>query len=415
MDLMEFDRRLGQVERLLPVSEAAIEVVHRVRTDDCDARVLADLIRRDAVLATELLRLVNSGFYNRGARKITDLHEAVTRVGVKRIGEIALAISTLKGLTHIVLPWFDKNLTHARSLAGCLVADRLLKAAPLPQGAEAGWNEGIMFCSLLHPLARLVVASAVPQLYDRFLEECRRTLVPLDCLERRYLPRRPHEALVKLVSRWGLPPELYAPMSHLGATSQELTELPDSVQLAVRLLQTTTRLAEYVVGRWAPWESVAVTHRGDLHDELWESLPQLLADVRSELAGPVQLDADSPTRREATPTNRFPYSRLGPPGFDFVQSVLQSMDFRLDVVAGSVHSLPSGTIVNALEAPADEQSVLAARAAERQWLVLLPGPDGDPDSGLPSEGVLHLPTSYRALFMACSSRRQAPALATANA
>lgn len=73
----------------------AIEVLGCVRADDSDAHALSRLISPDGVLAAELLRLANNGFYNRSGQQIVDLHEAITRVGARRIGEISLAVSAL--------------------------------------------------------------------------------------------------------------------------------------------------------------------------------------------------------------------------------------------------------------------------------------------------------------------------------
>lgn len=398
LNLEEFDRLLSQIHHILPVSEVAVEVVHRVREDDCDARSLAELIQRDIVLATELLRLVNNGFYNRAGRKITELHEAIARVGIKRIGEISLAVSTLKGLAKIVLPWFDKELTHARSLAGCLMADRLLK-----NESEVQFGQGIVFSALIYPLARLVVASAAPQLYERMLEECQRSQQPLADVERRTLPRSLTEALVRLISRWGLPADLYAPLAHMDLPPAEQSELPEPLRAGVNLLQQAVRLGEFAVGRWLPWEAVDLVRPSDLVKIPVDSLAAVIEEARSELAGTLAATTTPPNKR---PTRlRVPYVRFSPAGFDFGRVLLASMEVEIQDTAASLTSIPPGSVVNAVDATSEEQAYLREHALERKWTVWLrgAGQENHHRSAHAPSCFVFFPTSYRALFAASTA------------
>jgi len=105
------------------------EVAHNVRmaTDkpDVDPRVLADLVRRDAAFAAHVLRIANSPAY--AARSpIGSLQQAMTRLGLRAIGEIALVIScktrafSVKGHEAEVRALFQHSLAaglHAREIA----------------------------------------------------------------------------------------------------------------------------------------------------------------------------------------------------------------------------------------------------------------------------------------------------------
>ena len=84
----------GSIELPLLPSVAA-EVLASSLDDHADAARLAELIQQDQGLATHVLRIVNSPAF-RGAIEIVALQQAIARLGMERIREIALSAS-LKG------------------------------------------------------------------------------------------------------------------------------------------------------------------------------------------------------------------------------------------------------------------------------------------------------------------------------
>jgi HD-like signal output (HDOD) protein len=74
----------------------AAEVLASSVEDQSDAARLAALIQQDLSLATHVLRVVNSPAF-RGASEIVALQQAIARLGMERIREIALSAS-LKGV-----------------------------------------------------------------------------------------------------------------------------------------------------------------------------------------------------------------------------------------------------------------------------------------------------------------------------
>ncbi|MEM7100340.1 MAG: HDOD domain-containing protein [Pseudomonadota bacterium] len=75
---------------LLP--DVAAEVLASTLDDKSNATRLADLIQRDQSLASHLLRIVNSPAF-RGSTEIVALQQALARLGMERIREIALSVS----------------------------------------------------------------------------------------------------------------------------------------------------------------------------------------------------------------------------------------------------------------------------------------------------------------------------------
>lgn len=83
---------LQQAVELPMLPRTAGEVIALASAEECDARALAGLIQHDPGLAAEVLRTANSPLF-RSANQIVSLQQAIARMGVGRVRDIALAIA----------------------------------------------------------------------------------------------------------------------------------------------------------------------------------------------------------------------------------------------------------------------------------------------------------------------------------
>ena len=81
-----------QAVELPMLPQTASEVITLASAEECDARALAGLIQHDPILATEVLRVANSPLF-RSDNQIVSLQQAIARMGVGRVRDIALAIA----------------------------------------------------------------------------------------------------------------------------------------------------------------------------------------------------------------------------------------------------------------------------------------------------------------------------------
>lgn len=88
-----FEDQLDRNEITLPVlPEVAANVIQLSTSEDVDAQQLANLIQGDMSLAGHVMRVANSPIY-RPVTPFVSLQQAITRLGIVSIGEIALATS----------------------------------------------------------------------------------------------------------------------------------------------------------------------------------------------------------------------------------------------------------------------------------------------------------------------------------
>jgi DNA-binding response OmpR family regulator len=77
-----------------PPRSVAAEVLHLIRSEQAEAARVAEIIGRDQAFASKVLHLANSTIYNPSGQLVFDLRHAVTRLGQRRIGEMAVAMDS---------------------------------------------------------------------------------------------------------------------------------------------------------------------------------------------------------------------------------------------------------------------------------------------------------------------------------
>jgi putative nucleotidyltransferase with HDIG domain len=132
---------------LLP--EVASRVLTATQDDNCDSRRLSEMIHRDAALAGHVLRVANSPLYAPTV-PIVSLQQAVSRLGMKKIREIALLVACQAKVFRV--PGFDSIVRgiFKHCVAAAAYAQEIARLRR--------WNvEESFLCGLLHDAGKPVL------------------------------------------------------------------------------------------------------------------------------------------------------------------------------------------------------------------------------------------------------------------
>lgn len=158
VDMIDHEMRSGRIE--LPVlPETAIRVRELIERDASLDR-LVDVIEREAALATALLRYANSVAFA-GLDEITDLHHAVTRLGLNATEHAVLSVS-MRNVFRSPDP-DDDALLHQLWNHSVTVA----LAAREIAGRCGGDREMAFLGGLLHDIGKIVVLRTVAEIKRR--------------------------------------------------------------------------------------------------------------------------------------------------------------------------------------------------------------------------------------------------------
>jgi HD-like signal output (HDOD) protein len=122
-----------------------------VRSDDYTPEQLSTLISQDPVLAADVIKLVNSAYYQRGQQEITNLATAVVRLGGYKINELVLTVvmHNITDIKPIYFKLFGKYLWD-HSFATAIWAQKLAK----DRGADA---DLAYFLGLIHDVGKIAL------------------------------------------------------------------------------------------------------------------------------------------------------------------------------------------------------------------------------------------------------------------
>jgi len=118
------DERLKRDELKLPGLPETTEQVRNATMDpDCNLHDLSHIIQQDTVLSARLIRLANSAYLG-GRNKAESLMQALTRIGMRRIRTLALAMAmeqVFKPDNDIVKMFSEQFINESREIAAASV------------------------------------------------------------------------------------------------------------------------------------------------------------------------------------------------------------------------------------------------------------------------------------------------------
>jgi putative nucleotidyltransferase with HDIG domain len=154
------DRLSSATVDLPPLPKVAREVVGMASKKHVDAKKLSDILHKDQALASQVLRIANSPLYMPKV-PIESLAQAVARLGLKTVTEIAFAASVSGRVFRV--PGYEPILDFLwrHSLASASYAKEIARV----RGKEP---EGAFLCGLLHGIGKPILLRTVADLQEEF-------------------------------------------------------------------------------------------------------------------------------------------------------------------------------------------------------------------------------------------------------
>lgn len=172
--------------------------------DNVSFAELGDLIEKDAVLAGNVLRLVNSAFYARRGT-ISSARHAVSILGLSKLRNIAMSLSVARMWNQQKWPqgWVPSHF-NKHSVAAATLADLIAAEVRIP------FPEGAFTASLLQNTGMLLIAMGLPDEHHRIRDMHVSSQQPLEACERHLVGTDHAELGAETCESWGLPAPIMA-------------------------------------------------------------------------------------------------------------------------------------------------------------------------------------------------------------
>ncbi len=230
--MSDADDKYRALRRLPAFPAIATKLLRVLSHDDAQIKQIVDLIRADAALSSDLLRIVNSPVYGFPGR-ISSIQNATTLLGMQTVKSFALTVS-MKGFLHTALRLDLLRRLWRHSLACGLICEDLSVVCS-PSG---GRDDRAYTAGLLHNMGSLGLFVAHPRTYGELLAAANGS--NLLEKERETFGIDHTEAGGWLAESWGLPDDIrQSVMSHHQPPNQNGTfDLNDLVRVGVLLTES---------------------------------------------------------------------------------------------------------------------------------------------------------------------------------
>ncbi len=399
IDKEEYQKGLSRIDEVMPASEAALTVYRMTQSDAFDSQQLACAIAKHDLLATEVIQLANTPFYNPHGEKISQLHQASLRFGRKRIGQLALAANAQAAMLRIESsPQKTDSIWHRSVAAG--IAMELLIA----RGYHNSISEGLLLCATTQELGRVLLASLYPKHYERAFRSCLDLNLSIFEVEQATLPQSQNEVMCTVLESWNVPSESFEPLKHLHESYESMSSLPEPLRIKTELVKIAGLVAKVAIGVWEPWDHVEIP-TNEVLDRLGPlSIAAILKEVRENIVG--IHDFGSPARgsdghsisSQVVSSKVLPYYDATSARYNFLVDVLASMNVKLMPCKSPTES-EVGLICNCIGVRSRGLLTLLGDAKEKSNTVVICDPQ-DADYYRGFNQTIVVPTSYAALKQA---------------
>ena len=222
------------IDRLPSPKGVALALTQACRRDSSNLREISDLVCTDPALSGRLLALANAAAM--AGRTVVSVEEAVSRMGLLRVSQVALAFSLIDqhGSGHC------SNFNYAGFWNRCL----LMAACSRSFGSlrKLGVAGDLFTVGLLAQIGTLALATAFPQSYSDLIVQ---DLAAPELLAREQaLTGTDHVQLsVALMEHWGIPQEYTRPFGLYEAQAVAAGQAPQAFGNRARLAQCAWQLA----------------------------------------------------------------------------------------------------------------------------------------------------------------------------
>ena len=228
----DIEGKLTQLTKILPISTVAFDIFNMTSAETYENAKIAAAAGRDATLGVDILRLANSSYYNYSSKKIVNLSEAISHIGQKRVGELALATNMMVALTPRVLPWMDIELTWHRSMTASVATDYLAEKMGIPQKENR-----LFLSSISYPLGRIALCMLYPEIYQKMIRLCQANQGSLKDEERQFFSLPPEEVMGFLLKAWNIPSLVFEPLVYSSRAYNTIASLGEPLSTRVELLE----------------------------------------------------------------------------------------------------------------------------------------------------------------------------------
>ena len=220
-------KKILSLPELPTLSGTVIELIRLLGGEEVNMPAVFECIKRDPVLVTTMLKVVNSSLYSL-PRKIENVEMVVTLLGVRKIKELVLSASVMDTIGSKDQALWDHSFTSGSLIAQIIKKERLKVSSNLT------------ITALVHDIGQMVLGIFNPNGTKMAKEKSQEEGIPLHIAEKMIL--EVDHALVGswLMEAWNLDEDIIQPVAY----HHNDEEVPEAYVKEIALLQFADSIDE---------------------------------------------------------------------------------------------------------------------------------------------------------------------------
>lgn len=201
------EKAIAALNQLPPFSPTLNRLLASLAKEDVFVAEIARIVEKDAVLAGQVLKLVNSALYARSGT-INSVGHAVAILGLNKLRNLALSMSVTRMWKQMKTPpsWSQADF-NMHSVATALMADGLA------QNLGVHYPEGAFTAGLLHAMGKMLFAFGLPVEFEEAVKEYGGGQ-PAETIEHKRIGCCHSDLAAMALAHWKLPVEIQAAVKH---------------------------------------------------------------------------------------------------------------------------------------------------------------------------------------------------------
>lgn len=276
MDQLALAKIMMKLSALPSLPQVANRVIQLTYDPKASYDEICEVICRDQVLTSKVLKLVNSAYYGL-PRKVVTITDALTILGIETLRTMVLGVSIHKALTDHKCRSVIKRKQLWRHATACAMASKLLAVR-----LGISESENVFIAGLLHDIGKIILSSFLSTEYSQVIDLCKQKKCSTIEAELEVLKITHSDVGMTVAEKWNLPIILAEPIGYHHDPLHKCN-YPEVVQL-VYLGDIIATIAGYDSG-----QEVGVTISSEVLDKCDLTYSQLCM-IADEIKGKISID-----------------------------------------------------------------------------------------------------------------------------
>lgn len=214
------ENKIANMNDLPTLPVYVMKVMELMRDQNVNVHDLVNAIEHDQSLVTQILRLINSGYY--GLRNTVDTVErAVTLLGILGLKQVVLSAAIIDFFSE------DEQIEWAHSYSSSVLMSRIMKDYEIPVASN------LPMTMLMHDIGKVVLRRFNPQKCVLARDTARKMAITITEAEEQIIHITHAEVGGIIMEKWQMTDDIIIPIKY----HHNEKELPDEFQLETMMVQ----------------------------------------------------------------------------------------------------------------------------------------------------------------------------------